>query len=174
MSRTTLKKIGSFVPLAAILTTIFYFSSQTGSTSHSLSWRFAVGSGNLLAMIFGWDRSWQEMNIVYESINSGIRILAHASEHMLLTFAFYLPLTYAFVKEKGILTKKNAPAIPFPLRVTGAVALTVGCAFLDELHQSFVYGRVADIMDVLVDSCGALVAAGIITLVHFVRKRRNR
>ena len=50
---------------------------------------------------------------------------------------------------------------PWPLVIaTAAVALAYGC--IDEIHQSFVPGRVADIADVAADLVGGLVGGGLI------------
>jgi VanZ family protein len=62
------------------------------------------------------------------------------------------------------LTVVRAVAGGLPRRITGriaaiAIAITVGHGIGDELHQWFVPGRSADVLDVAADGAGALLAA---------------
>jgi VanZ like family len=45
-----------------------------------------------------------------------------------------------------------------------AAAIAIGYAMTDEFHQSFVAGRHATPVDVLIDSTGVMIAAGLLTL----------
>jgi VanZ family protein len=53
-----------------------------------------------------------------------------------------------------------------------ALALTILYAITDELHQAFVAGRHASILDVAIDAAGACVAIAIVSIVGG-RLRRN-
>ena len=70
------------------------------------------------------------------------RVIAHFSEYALLT---------------GLWVWALAPALGRRALVAAA-AISFLYALSDELHQSFVDGRHADPLDVLVDSCGIAVA----------------
>jgi len=54
--------------------------------------------------------------------------------------------------------------------VTFMTGLLLG--ILDELHQSFVPGRTADVRDILADATG--VALGILVYTHFVKRSKRR
>ncbi len=58
----------------------------------------------------------------------------------------------------GIRIPRWAPAM-------AAAAMTVGYGVLDEIHQSFVPGRTADIKDVIADAVGFLAALAAVALV---------
>ena len=78
-----------------------------------------------------------------------LRKCAHMTEYGLLWFLWWRALGY------------GSRAVP--------AAIAIGYAITDEIHQSFVHGRVAAIHDVLIDAAGVLIA---ITVAHAVRKRR--
>ena len=89
-------------------------------------------------------------------LNSGLgvwdlilRKCAHMTEFGLLWFLWWRALGY------------GNRAIP--------AAIAIGCAVTDEIHQSYVDGRVASSHDVLIDSAGVLIA---IAVAHAVGKRR--
>jgi len=54
-----------------------------------------------------------------------------------------------------------------------AVMLTVLWGFLDEMHQAFVPGRSADLLDLVADTIGALVGVGARFLVGTLVARRS-
>jgi VanZ family protein len=56
----------------------------------------------------------------------------------------------------------------WPASIAGAVAIAVAYSASDEYHQSFVHGRHASAVDVLIDLLGALLAA-----VLLARARRS-
>jgi VanZ family protein len=89
-------------------------------------------------------------------LNSGLgvwdlilRKCAHMTEFGLLWFLWWRALGYG---------NRAVPA-----------AIAVGYSITDEIHQSFVDGRVATIHDVLIDSAGVLIA---IAVAHALRERR--
>lgn len=90
-----------------------------------------------------------------------------------LTFADKLihVIEYGLFCYFGLRAMRNPPLelslrLAYPL----ATAVTVVYAALDEYHQSFVPGRNADVIDLLADSFGALVA---LLLYHIVKERRR-
>jgi VanZ family protein len=83
-----------------------------------------------------------------------VRKLTHFGEYFALTFLWWWALRTQVGGRRAL-----APA----------VAIAIGYAITDELHQTFVDGRVGTWRDVLIDSAGALAAAALIA-----RARRRR
>lgn len=115
-------------------------STDAGSSEHTESWLLP-----LLRTLAPWATPAQ-----LEALHWLTRRLAHLSEYAILA-ALWLR---AFVR--GLrLTPRNAGLL--------ALAMSVAWAILDELHQSFVPSRSASLVDVLVDTAGALIA---LTVAH--------
>ncbi len=76
-----------------------------------------------------------------------LRKLTHFGEYFALTFLWWWALR----------TQIGARRALFP-----AVAIAIGYAITDEIHQTFVDGRVGTPWDVLIDSAGASTAAWLI------------
>lgn len=94
-----------------------------------------------------------------------VRNLAHFAEFAILNVLFCADLLYFFIIPK----KLKMPYLSLSL------AASLLMAFIDELIQKFTDGRAADILDVLVDFCGALtgaLAVSLILLVIFLIRRR--
>ena len=83
-----------------------------------------------------------------------LRKLTHFGEYLVLTLLWWWALATRIGSRR---------ALPI------AVAIAVGYAITDEIHQTFVDGRVGTPVDVLIDSAGALTAAWLIA-----RARRRR
>jgi VanZ family protein len=88
-------------------------------------------------------------------LNSGLgtidligRKLVHATEYGLLTFLWWRAL-------RTIAPPRAAVVL--------ALGISIGYAGTDEFHQSYVNGRHASPIDVLIDAIGAGVAAALIT-----------
>ena len=96
--------------------------------------------------------------ITSEVVNRLLRKLAHFTLYFLLGCGL-----------TGLLrARENAlPAL---------IAVPIGllCAALDELHQSVVPGRGPGVRDVVLDTCGVIVAVGLILLsIHIARRRKT-
>ena len=76
-----------------------------------------------------------------------VRKLAHFTEYALLAALWWRALRTGVAARAALI---------------GAVAISVAYAATDELHQSTVEGRHGTPADVLIDSAGALTAAGLI------------
>lgn len=85
-----------------------------------------------------------------------LRKAAHFGEYFVLTALWWWALSTRIDARRAI---------------GWAVAIAVGYAISDELHQSFVDGRVGTWRDVLIDSAGALTAAWLIARSSRVRSR---
>lgn len=76
-----------------------------------------------------------------------LRKIAHFSEYFLLTVAWWWALRTQVGGRRALLP---------------ALAISIGYAATDELHQTFVDGRTGTPRDVLIDAAGALAAAALI------------
>lgn len=84
-----------------------------------------------------------------------LRKLAHFSEYFALTALWWWALKTQIGGRRALLP---------------AVAIAIGYAVTDEIHQTFVSGRTGTPRDVLIDTAGALTAAWLITR---ARKRKR-
>lgn len=75
------------------------------------------------------------------------RKLAHFAEYFLLTALWWWALRTKVAGRRALMP---------------AIAIAIGYAITDELHQTLVDGRVGTWRDVLIDSAGALAAAWLI------------
>jgi VanZ family protein len=75
------------------------------------------------------------------------RKATHFSEYFVLTMLWWWALTTRVGSRRALLP---------------ALAIAIGYAITDEIHQTFVDGRVGTWTDVLIDSAGALTAAWVI------------
>lgn len=136
-----MKKIKYFIPSIILMIVIFSFSNQTGNESSGLS-----------SQIVSWIQTYLHIPVT-EFI---IRKLAHMSEYALLTFTFI----YGFYKNKYSFNK--------------AYIYSLLCTFLyacsDEFHQLFIGGRAGQFTDVLIDTCGGILAILFFLLIHFLKQ----
>ncbi len=165
MQNSRIKKVLSFVPLIINLIGIYIFSSQSGTVSGGMSNRMARKIATYLCDLKGRGLGAQEYENFVSEINKFVREAGHAGEHALLMLCFFFPITF-------VLRFKDRP-LPFFVRLGISFVCTFICAVIDEFHQSFVYGRVSDPFDVLVDCVGALIMAVLITIVWGIKKIRN-
>ena len=89
-----------------------------------------------------------------------LRKAAHFSEFAALGFSF----TWFY----GMLSKKKLWALVLPL-VSGAAA-----ASIDETIQRFSPDRGPSIKDVGIDTCGVIAGIAVLTLLHWIAKRRKK
>lgn len=93
--------------------------------------------------------------IVY--IHPYVRKAAHVTEYMLLAMSVSLPLYVYRIRGIGLTFFAGSFCIAF--------------AALDEYHQSFVKGRVADWHDVLIDSIGILIGVILIRIICYIGRK---
>ena len=130
--------------VAAVIT---WFSCQPGDESAESSWALARRIRPMLRL--------DDTASVLYYINLVLRKLAH--------FALFAALGCGLYGSLRDL--KRVPSF------RAAVALGAVCGALDELHQSFVPGRVAVVTDILLDACGVLFGAAAL---WFLRRRLER
>lgn len=91
-------------------------------------------------------------------INAPMRKVIHASVYFVLAFFIMVFLNIVFDHKKYILSI--------------VIALIISAAFAssDEFHQTFVNGRTGQVLDVLIDTLGAIVGIIFYTTYHIVYK----
>ena len=147
------KKIIIFSILLLVLSmiTIFLFSSESGISSNETS--KTVAKEVLKVVKKDKEVTEQEVNDFYKSNIVIIRKVAHLTEFAIL--GFLMINTYQLIKKE--LNKK-------------AIAISTFLSFIyactDELHQYFVNGRTARILDIFVDTTGALLGCLLFYLIY--------
>lgn len=152
-------KIFNIILIIIWMATIFKFSGQQGTDSGDTSRKFTVA---IIRIITG--KSLELDDSFIEGIQLFIRKMAHFSIYALGGF---LIMNYAYTTEKTIKQK-----------ILYSIAFGAGYAITDELHQFFVPGRSARILDVGIDTAGVitgiLVYIALRKLIDFIRKRMTR
>jgi len=148
-------KLLAWVPPVIIAIFIFGFSSQNAEQSSGLSSKaataivhFAVNS-HIVNVNAGNEAQFIE-NLQYP-----IRKCAHMTEYMIFTLSVVLALYVWNVRNKWLYIIAFAVAVIF--------------ASTDEFHQLFVSGRSGRVLDVLIDSVGAIIG---LLIVWGVRRKR--
>jgi len=138
---------------------IFIFSAQ----SSDVSWEVSGSFIELIAPFFYPD--FGELDIcsrsfIVDSLQSVVRTCAHGFSYFMLGFLSVLCL--------------NA----FNMCITKSLAISVVIcilyAFTDELHQYFVPGRSMQTIDILVDSCGAVLGSALACVSLLILRRKNK
>ena len=91
-------------------------------------------------------------------INGPMRKVMHASVYFALAFFIMTVINVLFDHKNYILS----------LSLTGFICIAF--AISDEIHQTFVSGRTGQLLDVLIDSAGALVGIAVYSTYHIVYK----
>ena len=111
------------------------------------------------AVIFAFSAQPDLPHVPQSLLDLLVRKGAHMTEYAILAVLLYRALVPAVVRE--------GPSAPLL-----AWLLAVAYAMSDEVHQSFVPGRTAAVLDVGIDATGALLGLIALHLVHRVRHRR--
>lgn len=139
---------------------IFMFSEQPGDESGDLSGHISYRICEITNDLFHLGWSSEETLNRAEKIDYPVRKLAHMSEYgILAVFAFFAIIAWP-IKGKRIYW--------FPL------CLCVIYASSDEIHQLFVPDRAGRVTDVLIDSCGAVIALLIIWGIMSLVNKKNK
>ena len=134
----------------AVLAAIFCFSAQPAEQSKGLS--------NALTMLVARMLPWLKRKLTMRGLHHLLRKLAHFTLYFLLGCGL-----------TGLLRAREK-ALPALI----AVPIGLLCAALDELHQSVVPGRGPGVRDVVLDTCGVIVAVGLILLCTFLARGRRQ
>ncbi|MDO8685427.1 MAG: VanZ family protein, partial [Clostridiales bacterium] len=127
---------------------IFSLSAQTASESSSLSDQTIRKVAVFILPDFHNMEKLQQENLV-----SDLQHIARKTAHMLI----YMVL--------GVLCMLAMFQHSIRMKVRIALAICAGYAATDELHQLFVDGRGAQIIDVCIDSFGALIGIVLVLLI---------
>ncbi len=148
----------SFLPSLLLLYMIFGFSSQNAETSGSLSFEISLFIVRLFSPLLPATASEDIFMQRAEMIHIFVRKAAHMTEYFLLALSLQLPL-YSYLKQKINLKK----------RIIIGFLFTVLIAIADEFYQTTIPGRSGNIIDVCIDSTGALVAMIFFTLLCYIK-----
>lgn len=139
-----MKKLKYFIPAICWMIFIFIMSHTNGNDSSSQS--------NFIAKLI-----LEFINIDHNTLTFMIRKIAHMSEYAILLLFIYYGLyktsTYKYL-----------------LSTTLLITFIYACS--DEIHQLFIPGRSGQLIDVLIDTSGALIMILIIYLWQ-ERKKSN-
>lgn len=145
-----MKKILKLILLISWMAVIFYMSSRNGEQSSAMS----SGLLKTIAELIGVS----DIDSFIENYSFLIRKTAHFSEYAMLGMLVYTNLK-EYLSNKYLLPSFLISAL---------------YAASDEIHQLFVSERSFAIMDIIIDSCGALTGLVLIHLVtSYVAKRKN-
>ena len=162
MKKKAIIIISISVVLILCIAFIFSNSLKNGSETSSITGTIKDTVSSAL------QRLGLDINIPKNLIN----ILGHFGEFFLLSAVLTVAAALIFpIDFKNVFTKRL-------WIYASPIALSVTIAFIDEFIQIFSPGRSSDIMDVLVDSIGAIVAnalvMGIIFIIFAIKKNKSK
>jgi VanZ family protein len=105
----------------------------------------AENTGSILGPLLRWLLPWASPAQI-DALHGTVRKAAHVAEYAALATLWFI----TFTRERGWSTRTAARA---------ALLISIGWAFLDELHQATQPSRTASIADVGYDAAGALLAS---------------
>ena len=138
---------------------IFYMSAMTGDESGAFSGRI---TWPIVRFIFKDFESYSpdRQDEIMSTASLIVRKLAHFTEYFVLCFlVIHLLLCY------------NVNGLKLYM---AAIIWSALYAATDEYHQGFTAGRGPAVMDVLIDTSGAVVAALFLGLIFLLKKRKTR
>ena len=156
--RKFVKIIICALPMLAVMIGIFLFSGQQGEASAGVS----NGVGEWLLGVLGIEiPPGMSASNVPIAFGLTIRKLAHIFLYFLLGGTSFL---FAATLPIKTVVKAAGPA------VSGGIAFVISLLYacLDEVHQSFVPGRAAQIQDVGVDAIGFVLAIALCMATSYI------
>lgn len=150
-------KYVSWIPATLIMVIIFNFSAKTAVESDGSSLQIANYIMDINEKLNGKFTDLNQKKELLLQINHIIRKLAHGMEYCVLAISVSLHLQICDFKHlKLFLTA---------IFISGAYSIT------DEFHQLFVVGRSCSIIDVLIDTTGAVFGAACFMLASLLLNR---
>ena len=149
-------KVLSCILTVALMALIFFFSSQTAEVSSKTSSGITQKIAEFIAYIIKWSNAEEIKQIIHVLI----RKTAHFTLFFLLSVSVSNSLFQLFRIEK----------LKLFLFTT---AFCLFYAITDEIHQMFVPGRAAMVMDVVIDLAGSILGAGVFFAIRYLYKRRS-
>lgn len=145
--KSILKYIAAWIPSICIMIIIFRFSASVADDSSKTSLSLTDIVVDIVEEFT--DKTVTEESQIYGLIHHIVRKTGHFLEYMALGCISVLPFALAFIKNPAI----NFQNIKIFL-CSELFAAFYACT--DEVHQLFVEGRDGNILDVGIDSMGAL------------------
>jgi len=152
-------KYFSWLPAAIVMLLIFCYSAKPAVSSNENSMYIANHILNSYEKLMNVNYEGTKRTNILNLINHIVRKGAHFSEYAVLACALAFHLL--------ILGKKDQLLLLIPIVLAAFYAST------DEYHQTFVAGRSGQVMDVLIDSSGAVVGATLFMLVKQRAAKRH-
>lgn len=153
------KRLLPWLAVAGWMAVIFAFSAQTGNRSGNTSGEIVRWVIGLLYRGFG-ELPEAEQASVLELLQLVIRKGAHFAEYAVLAI-----LTASALRTYSL---------SLPLRWCLPVAISALYAVTDEIHQYFVPDRACRLLDVGIDTAGALFGTAVFVLLGYILKRISR
>lgn len=144
------------LPALLLAAALFSFSQQPGTESNQLSLRasrFLLSNFSFVLQPDFHEMTPAQQAQRVEAYNAEVREMAHGGVFFLLGVAWYLAI-------------KHSRGQTVASRMLSAYALTLLCAFADEVHQLFSEGRAFQLIDILVDLGGgglAVILCGLLS-----------
>lgn len=152
--KKTLFRIAMLILLGLTFISIFNFSNQDGQTSGGLSRKVA----RKMVDVFPYTKNLKEeaKNKIVEKSQPIIRKGAHLSIYTLV----------------GILIMSFISTYKIHLKYKFLISIFVGLIYAcsDEIHQSFIPGRTASVIDVGIDTSGVLLGIILVLIIISVYK----
>ena len=137
---------------------IFYLSSENSTESSQRSRGIVVSVCESFVPDLSSYSEADKAELI-DSVSFYVRKAAHFTAYAILGGSLFQ--VFCFVKDKRF-------------RGLSAVFGSFAYAVSDEFHQSFVSGRSCEFRDMVIDTCGALLAVMISLLVIHIRERKKR
>lgn len=150
-----IKKLIYTVLLIMLLLVIFLFSNQTANKSQSTSDKVASGIVDIVETVSKNSIKKDKRKSIIENTRFLVRKTAHFTLYFILGIIVYLLFTSYGVKKI----------------VFYSIMFCFIYACSDEIHQLFLDGRTAKILDVCIDTCGSSLA--IICLFHLQKFKKS-
>ena len=147
------------------MSVIFGFSAEDGEASQSLSDKITI------KVIKIFEPDYESLDVVtqqkvFDKYSFIVRKVGHFGEYGILGF---LIVAFILTFEKIRIMKKAELKMAFMAMFTCMLY-----ASTDEFHQGFVAGRSPKVMDVLIDTFGALAGAGFLMIVWYLINRKRK
>lgn len=151
-----IKKFINIILLIIWMIIIFMFSNQNAKTSQATSDKVASDIVNTVEIVTGKDISTNDKKTFIDDTRFIIRKMAHFTLYLILGALAYL-----------VFSNYN---ISKPIIYSVIFCLLYACS--DEIHQMFLDGRTAKIMDVFIDTCGSIIGNTICLMIkRFINSR---
>lgn len=134
---------------------IFLFSNQNADNSQSTSDKVATSIVDTAEVVTNQEIPIEDR----ENFIEDTRVLIRKSAHFMLYFVL------------GIFTYLTFTSYSISKPVLFSIIFCFLYACSDEIHQMFLDGRTAKIMDIFIDTCGSCLAIG---MCYFVKRLKNR